>query len=33
MNEQHDQRSIKPVPSFLPNVDLSAEKILANLNR
>ena len=29
MNE-HDQTSIKPVPSLLPNVDLSTEKTQDN---
>ena len=34
MNEQHDLRSIKPVPSLLPHVDLmSTGKIRADLTK
>ena len=33
MNEHHDWKSIKPVPSLLPNVDFSTEKIRADLTK
>ena len=32
MNQQHVQRSKKPVPSLLPNVDLNTKKIQVFIN-